>query len=171
MQTMLKHRNIEKLFEVNMKNIQNRNIFLDANVICDLLLDRGYHAKNVEDIFEYAQNRFVMLHVCSYTFAIGYYRMRKDLNTPHKIALYALEKLFPKVNCVSVDGVIIQQAMKSGFKKYEDAIQYCCALKVPECETIITHDLKDFALSNIPVATPKIFLHQEIIKKSFIKPS
>ena len=143
-----------------MKNIQNRNIFLDANVICDLLLNRGHHAKNVERIFEEAEKRFAVLYICSYTFTIGYYQMRRDINTPHKFALLALEKLFPKVKCISVDGVIIQQAMKSGFGDYEDAIQYCCALKVPGCEVIITRNTKDFILSNISVVTPQTFLHR-----------
>jgi len=147
-----------------MKNIQNKNIFVDANVICDLLLDRGYHAKNVESIFDYVENRSVMLHVCSYTFAIGYYQMRRDKNMPHKTAIIALGKLYPKVKCIPVDDAIIQQAMKSGFEDYEDAIQYCCALKIPGCEVIITRNTKDFSLSNIPVSTPRIFLRHHLYK-------
>jgi len=162
---VLKHkkRNIKKLFEPNMKNTRNRNIFLDADVICDLWLNRGHHAKNVEYIFDYAQRRSIILHVCSYTFAIGYYLMRRDKNTPHKIALSVLEDMFPKVKCVPVDGAIIQQAMKSGFGDYEDAIQYYCALKIPGCE-IITRNTKDFALSNVPVLTPRIFLRRHLSK-------
>ena len=142
-----------------MKYIQNRNIFVDANVICDFLLDRGYHAKNVKNIFDYAKNCSVILHVSSYTFAIGYYRMRRDKNFSHQVAVSVLEKLFPKIKCIPVDGAIIQQAMKSGFGDYEDAIQYCCALKIPGCEMIITRDTKDFTLSSVPVVTPQMFLH------------
>ena len=131
---------------------------MDANVICDLWLNRGHHAKNVENIFDYAQNRSATLYVCSYTFAIGYYRMRRE-NIPHQIALRALEDMFPKVKCIPVDDAILQQAMKSGFGDYEDAIQYCCALKISGCEIIITRNTKDFTLSNVPVVTPRIFLH------------
>ena len=153
-----------------MKNIQNRNIFIDANVICDFLLNRGHrgcHAKNLEKIFDYARKRSVILHVCSYTFAIGYYRMRRDIKAPHKIALSALEKLYPKVKCITIDSAIIQQAMKSGFGDYEDAIQYCCALKIPGCEVIITRNTKDFVLSSVPVVTPQTFLRRpKTFKKS-----
>ena len=140
---------------------------MDANVICDFLLNRGFnrcHAKNVEDIFEYAQNRSVMLYVCSYTFAIAYHRMRSEKNTPHKIALIALEDIFPKVKCIPVDGGIIQQAMKSGFEDYEDAIQYLCALKIPGCEVIITRNAKDFTSSNVPIITPRNFLRYRLSK-------
>jgi predicted nucleic acid-binding protein len=149
-----------------MKIIQNKNIFVDANVICDLLLDRKYHARNVETIFHNARNHFITLYVCSYTFAIGYYRMRHDKNKPHRIALCELEKLFQKVKCISVDGNIIQQAMKSGFEDYEDAIQYGCALKIPDCEFIITHDTKGFVLSSVPVVAPQTFLRHHLKKPS-----
>jgi hypothetical protein len=52
--------------------------------------------------------------------------------------------------------------MKSGFKDFEDAIQYCCALQIGVCEAIITRDTKDFALSNVPVVTPQTFLRRHL---------
>ena len=120
-------------------------------------MSRGHHTKNANTIFESARKLPITLYVCSYSFAIAYHYMRKEEKVPHQFALIALEKLFQKVKCISVDGAIIQQAMKSGFEDYEDAIQYCCALKIPECDVIITRDTKDFILSNIPVVTPKVF--------------
>ena len=130
-------------------------------------MKRKHNTKNAESIFKYAQKPSVTLYVCSYTFAIAYHYMQKEENIPHRIAISLLEKLFPKVKCIPVDNVIIQQAMKSGFEDYEDAIQYYSALKIPGCDVIITRNAKDFTLSNIPVMTPKIFLrHQKIYKKS-----
>jgi len=142
-----------------MKNIRNRNIFIDANIICDYLIYRRHNTMDAESIFKYAQKRSVTLYVCSYSFAIAYHYMQKKKKVPHHFALIALEKLFQKVKCIPVDGAIIQQAMKSGFGDYEDAIQYCCALKIPGCEMIITRDTKDFTLSSVPVVTPQMFLH------------
>ena len=147
-----------------MKKKQNRNIFLDANVICDLLLHRGYHAMNTENIFDYVQKCSVIPYICSYTFAIGYHQMRSDKNFSRQYALKTIEDLFSKVKCIPVDSSIIQQAMNSGFDDFEDAIQYCCALKIPKCEVIITRDTKDFALSIIHVATPRIFLRSHLTK-------
>jgi len=142
--------------------VHNRNVFVDANIICDYLLNRKYHTMHADHIFEYAQKLSVTLYVCSYSFAIAYHYMRRQKNISHLVALSALEKMFSKVKSIPVDGTIVYQAMKSGFDDYEDAIQYCCALKISECEAIITRDTKDFALSNVPVVTPQTFLiHQK----------
>ena len=138
-------------------SIQNRNIFVDANVIFDYLLERKFYTNNALDFFDKAQKYSVSLHVCSYTFAIAYYHMRNKKFT-HNEALNRLEKLFTKIeHILSVDEKIIKQAMISGFKDFEDAIQFYCASKVPKCEAIITRNIKDFALSNIPVETPQSF--------------
>ena len=139
-----------------MKKTRNRNIFVDANIIIDYLLPRKYHTSNAISIFEQATQFSAVLHVCSYSLSIAYHYMRTE-NIPHKIAIFKLEKMFPKVNILPVNDVIIQQALKSEFTDFEDAIQYFCALQVPECEAIITRNPCDFALSNVLVTTPQDF--------------
>jgi predicted nucleic acid-binding protein len=143
-----------------MKKNRNRDIFLDANVICDYVLMRKHHTRNANAIIENAQKLFLTLHVSSYSFAIAYHFMRRQKNISHIVALDILGNLFRKVKCISVDGNIVQQAMKSGFQDYEDAIQYGCALAIPDCEFIITRDTKDFALSDVPVIIPQTFIRR-----------
>ena len=140
-----------------MKNIRNRNIFVDANVIIDYVLDRKYHTANANAIFLYAPKFSVVLYVCSYTLAIAYHFLR-DANVPHYHALNTLERLLREVRCLPVDDAIIKQAMKSDFRDFEDAIQYQCALQFSKCEIIITRNPKDFESSNLPVTTPQRFL-------------
>ena len=141
-----------------MPKISNSNIFLDANVTFDYVLRRERYLNDIERVFNYAQKYSVTLYVCSFTFAIAYYYARNQKKMPHLSAVAALDDLFSKVKCIPVDGGIIQKAIKSKFKDYEDAIQYCCAMEVPECEAIITRNTKDFELSSIPVTTPQKFL-------------
>ena len=143
-----------------MKNIRNRNIFVDANVIIDYLLNRKYHTENARFLFDFAREFSVTLYICSYSFAIAYYYLR-DANVSHDIALETLEKMFQEVKCIPVDDTVIRQALKSGFGDFEDAIQYCCALQIPECKAIITRNPKDFALSNVPVTTPRTFIFHQ----------
>ena len=143
---------------MNLTNIQNRNVFVDANVIFDYLLDRKFYADNASYFFDNAQKYSVDLYVCSYTFAIAYYHMCKK-GVTHNEALDKLEKLLTRIECLlSVDEKIIRQAMKSGFNDFEDAIQFYCASNVPKCEAIITRNAKDFSLSNIPAVKPQNFL-------------
>jgi len=146
-----------------MKNIRYRNIFIDANVIIDYMICRKHHTDNANALFRYASNFSVKLHVCSYSFAIVYHYMRNE-NFSHNVAMYSLEKLFNSVGCLPVDDDIIKKAMKSDFRDFEDAIQYCCALNNSECEVIITRNPKDFVASNIPVSTPQKFLTHLLIK-------
>jgi len=140
-----------------MKNIRNRNIFLDANVIIDYVLDRKYNTNNANALFEYAQKLSVRLYICSYTFAIAYHYLR-DANVPHNQAINTLERLFQEVKSLPVDDVVIKQSMESDFRDFEDAIQYYCALQINKCEVIITRNPKDFVSGNIPVTTPQKFL-------------
>ena len=141
------------------KHIRNRNVFLDANIILDYMLPRKYHSMNAAYFFDNAQKYSVILYVCSFTFAIVYHHMRK-INISHIKALNHLEKLLQKVICLPVSDVIIQKALKSGFRDFEDALQYHCALQVPECEAIITRNQNDFILSSVHVTTPQQFSFQ-----------
>ena len=140
------------------KHIRNINVFLDANVIIDYMLPRKHHSKNAASLFDEAKK--VSVYVCSFTFAIVYHHMRKK-NISHSRALHQLEQLFQKVVCLSVNDEIIQKALKSGFNDFEDAIQYFCALQVPNCEAIISRDRRGFHLSAIPAISPNEFLSKE----------
>ena len=150
-------KNIRKPFKAIAKR---RNVFVDANVIIDYLLSRKQYTRHATVLIEQAPLFSTILYVCSYSFAIAYHHMRNE-KIPHKFAISVLEKLFSKVNILPVNHVIIQQALKSGFTDFEDAIQYFCALQVPECEAIITQNSSDFALSSIPVFRPQKFSFQD----------
>jgi len=141
------------------KHIRNRNVFLDANIILDYMLPRKHHSMYAASFFEQAQKFSAILYVCSFTFAIVYHHLRKS-KMPHNIALTHLEKLLQKVVCLPVCDVTIQKAIKSGFRDFEDALQYHCALQVPECDAIITRNPIDFALSSVFVTSPQKFSFQ-----------
>ena len=141
------------------KHIRNRNVFLDANIILDYLLPRKHHSMHATSFFDKAPKFSVILYVCSFTFAIVYHHLRKN-KMPHNIALTHLEKLLQKVICLPVSDIIIQQALNSEFRDFEDALQYHCALQVPECDAIITRNPIDFALSSVFVVSPQKFSFQ-----------
>jgi hypothetical protein len=45
----------------------------------------------------------------------------------------------------------------SGFRDFEDALQYHCALAA-NCDIIVTRNVKDFKKAEIPVITPDEYL-------------
>lgn len=144
-----------------MKNSRSRKVFVDANVLIDFLVDRKYHTKYAYELFKYAEKSSVILYACSFSFAIVYHHLRKE-NIPHRIALSSLDRISKRTRCLPVDDSIIKQAMKSEFTDFEDAIQYFCAMQVPECEAIITRDVKGFKSGAVPAVSPAFFLSGEM---------
>jgi len=57
-----------------------------------------------------------------------------------------------------VNQAILEQAMKSGFTDFEDAVQYYSALQNKNCSVIISRNTKDFQSSEIKVMLPDEFL-------------
>lgn len=56
-----------------------------------------------------------------------------------------------------VDDKVIELALQSEFRDFEDAIQYYCAIE-NGIEVLITRNLKDFRSATIPVMTAEEFL-------------
>ncbi|MCD4709760.1 MAG: PIN domain-containing protein, partial [Bacteroidales bacterium] len=53
---------------------------------------------------------------------------------------------------------IVKSALQSGFKDFEDAIQYHAALSDPDIDVIVTRNIKDYKKAELPVMTPGTFL-------------
>ena len=58
---------------------------------------------------------------------------------------------------MNVDDTIIKRALQSGFKDFEDAIQYQTALSNPEISVVVTRNIKDYKQAELPVMTPGTF--------------
>ena len=137
-----------------------REVFIDTNVVFDLLLGIEPQASQATALFEYAILKDIVLNICSFSYATVYYVLRKRLS--HENVLNDLDWLSNLTKCLPVNEIVIQQAMRSQFRDFEDAIQYFCALQIPKCEAIISRDRKGFRLSAIPAMSPNEFLANEI---------
>jgi predicted nucleic acid-binding protein len=63
------------------------------------------------------------------------------------------------VEVVPVDDKVIELALNSDFKDFEDAVQYYCAIE-NGIKVLITRNLKDFKHAKIPVLTAEEFMKQ-----------
>ena len=59
--------------------------------------------------------------------------------------------------------IIIEQALCSSFKDFEDAVQYFCAIE-NGIDIIISRNTKDYKDTKIPVYTPAQFLESLEVK-------
>ncbi|MDI1235144.1 MAG: PIN domain-containing protein [bacterium] len=129
------------------------HVFLDTNVIIDFLADRKPFANDAASLFDRALKREIVIHVSAVSYNNIFYIMRQYGSQNEVMRM--LEELFEWTEVIDVSGKIISDAMRFGFKDFEDAIQYQCALSNKKVEMIITRDSKDFKLSTLPVLTPR----------------
>lgn len=133
-----------------------KKLFIDTNIIIDLLSKREPFYEDAAKIFSLADKKKVILTVSSLTFAnTNYILQRSNTATSTKEILRKLRIL---IAVLAVDEKIIDLALNNtGFLDFEDAIQYHTALE-NEQHIIITRNLKDFKSAKIPAITANEFL-------------
>ncbi len=129
-----------------------KKIFVDTNIIIDLLADRRPHSKFAIALFEKAESQKVKLFASSHSFATTYYLLKKHIDD--KKLRFILLGLLEYVNIIPIDFHAIERALKSKHKDFEDALQILAALSVDTIDFIVTRDLKGFKDSEIPVFSP-----------------
>ncbi len=133
-------------------------IFLDTNILVDLIADRKPYSKFAVRIIEIAENKKLNLYTSSHAFATAYYLLKKY--TDEKQLREVLLNLSDFVQNISVSQEIIRKSLKSSHKDFEDAIQINAAYSIENMDCIVTRNPKDFKLSEI-----KIFAPEELVRK------
>lgn len=134
-----------------------RKIFVDTDVVFDLLAKREPFYTYAAQLFTNADKQEVTIYVSSLCFGNLNYILSK-----HKSAVEArkiLSRFKVLVTILPVDDKIIELALNSDFKDFEDAIQYYCAIE-NGINILITRNLKDFKPVRIPVLTAEEFVKQ-----------
>jgi predicted nucleic acid-binding protein len=126
-----------------------RILFVDTNVLIDFLADRRPFSVSSAKLFTLALSKKVKIYISAVSYNNIYCILRQSLS--HKETIHLLSELLAMTEVVDVTKSIIEAAIKSGFKDFEDAIQYHCALTVNKVEAIVTRDIKDYKKSTIPV--------------------
>ncbi len=126
-----------------------KSLFLDTNIVMDLLEERKPFCDDAVRLFTLAHNKKVKLFVSPVTFTTASYVLSKHGAAAERRLLSYLRQL---VSVVPTDNRMIDAALASDFKDFEDALQYFSALAA-NVEVIITRNGKDFMSSTLPVMT------------------
>ena len=133
-----------------------KKLFIDTNIIIDLLSRREPFYDESADLFSLADRRIIELNISSLTIANTSYILLRQTNT--KKAKEILRKLRLIVNILPLDDKIIGVALNDdSFKDFEDGLQYFTAIENNQ-DFIITRNLKDFKASKLPVMTARQFI-------------
>ena len=97
-----------------------KHYLVDTNVIIDMLLDRE-DADAACAVFDGAERGEYYLHICALSFTTIFYSLRKILSREDRINV--LTQLKEAMAVAIVDSNVIDMALKSGWKDFEDAVQ------------------------------------------------
>lgn len=133
-----------------------KHYLVDTNVVIDMLLDRE-DADAACAVFDGAERGDYYLHICALSFTTMFYSLRKILSREDRINV--LTQLKEAMEVAAVDGNVIDMALKSGWKDFEDAVQNFSAVADPQISAIITRNTKDFKDSSLEVVDSVEFLN------------
>jgi len=129
-------------------------VFIDTNIVLDLLLQRRNFLINAEKIFSLAYKGKIVLYFSAVSFVSVTYYLGKHTNKDIKAILEDLCKI---VKILPFNQRIIENTLHSNFKDIEDGYQYFTA-KENNIRIMITRNVKDFLVDDISVVTPEEFL-------------
>ncbi|MGD9994780.1 MAG: type II toxin-antitoxin system VapC family toxin [Salinivirgaceae bacterium] len=133
-----------------------KKIFVDTNIVIDLLSKREPFFEEAAMLFSMADRKLIELSVSSLTIANTSYALLRQLNANTTKSI--LRKLRLIVKVLPLDDKIIGLALNDEtFSDFEDGLQNFTAIE-NEQDLIITRNLKDFKHSKLPVMTAKQFL-------------
>jgi hypothetical protein len=129
-----------------------KKVFLDTNIIVDLIADRRPFSKYAIEIFNKAEEKKIEIFTSSHSIATTHYLLKKYLDEkPLRKVLY---NLLDYLTVVPVDIDVLKKGLRSKHKDFEDAIQILCASSIAKIDCIVTRNTKDFKDCEILVMTP-----------------
>ena len=132
-----------------------KKVLVDTNIILDLLARRSPFYNEAAELFTLADNNKISLAISSLSLANTHYVLAKYKRSQE--AKKTLRRFRVLVKVLSFDDRVADLALNSGFKDFEDAIQYYTAIENDQ-QLIVSRNLSGFRKSKITVLTAREFL-------------
>ena len=132
-----------------------KKIFVDSNIILDLMLERDQFFNPAAELFNLIEKNKIKASVSALHFSNLHYIIRKVKS--NELAKSVLRKLAILVNILTIDEKIFELALESDFPDFEDAIQYYACLD-NDIDVIVTRNKKDYISGKLPVMSAEEYL-------------
>jgi len=132
-----------------------QRIFVDTDILLDLLAEREPFYEFSARLFSQADRNSIEIVVSSLSFGTLNYLLSKIYSAEQ--ARMKLLKFKTLVKVLAVSDKIVELALSSDFKDFEDALQYYTATE-NNIKVLLTRNLKDFRKAEITVLTAEQFL-------------
>ena len=132
-----------------------QKVFLDTNIIIDFLGERESFYEAIAKILTLADKKKIKVFTSPSSISNTCYLLSKYENA--KSALEKIRKFKLLCSMSLMDDEVVEKAIHSDFKDFEDAMQYFSAL-ASNCDLIITRNERDFKNALIPVMNADSYL-------------
>lgn len=131
-------------------------VLIDTDVVLDFFFDRKPFSDEAARIFSLCESGKIEGYITPVICNNVYYILRQTAG--HEKVIEKLSKLLTITDVLSIDKDVVLQALSSGFRDFEDALQNFSAIKAGIINVILTRNVKDFAKSDMGVMTPDSYL-------------
>tara|TARA_R110002124_G_scaffold280490_2_gene453787 strand:- start:26738 stop:27157 length:420 start_codon:yes stop_codon:yes gene_type:complete len=130
-------------------------VVFDTNVILDVFLIRNPFFITSSQAMGFAEQGKIEGWIGATTVTTIFYLLEKKSSS--QISARQVKKLLQIFNVANIHRAVLEDALESGFKDFEDAVLYQVAIH-NKLDAILTRNRKDFTSSSIPAYDPKEFL-------------
>jgi len=130
-------------------------VLFDTNVLLDVFLERKSFFGSSAQVVGLVEQGKIDGWIGATTVTTIFYLLSKALT--RKQAEENIKKLLKIFHVSSITRVVLEEALDSQFKDYEDGVLYQSAIHA-NLDVIITRNQKDFTKSSLPVYNPTEFL-------------
>ena len=133
-----------------------KKILIDTDVLLDFFFDRKPFSKDSAIILSLCERNILEGYITPVIISNIYYLLHRTAK--HEKVIEKLKLLLTILHVLQMDRHVIETALNSEFKDFEDALQNFAAINNGEIDVIITRNLKDYAKSSIGILSPESFV-------------
>ena len=130
-------------------------VLFDTNIVLDLLLARQRFVVHAQRLFAEIEHNKITGYLCATTIMTVHYLLLKQLGT--KNAVTHITKLLSLFEITSLSRTVIDTALKSSFRDFEDAVIHESA-RLSKVDAIVTRNVADFKQAQLPIYEPAALL-------------
>ena len=131
-------------------------VLIDSDVILDSLFDRRPFSEYSTIILSMCETGKITGFLTPLIYSNVYYLLRQTAK--HEKVIEKLKQLLQITEVLQMDRKVIENALNSGFKDFEDSLQNYSAVNNGNIDLIITRNLKDYKNSELGVFTPETYI-------------
>jgi len=133
----------------------NKKVFIDSDIIIDLLAERELFYDNAAKVFTLAYENKIKLYTTAIVLANVFYILRKIKGIEE--SKRQLKNLRLLIDVLPINESIVDMALNSKFNDFEDGLQYFTA-KENGILIILTRNTKDYKVKDITIQTSEEYV-------------